>query len=39
MRHVKVVTVKRADAYTDFLNALWRAWQDFRYQKNEEIAF
>ena len=29
MRHVRSVTVARADAVSDFMNAVWRAWQDF----------
>jgi hypothetical protein len=26
-----------ADAKTDFMNAIWRAWGDFVYQKKNEI--
>lgn len=26
-----------ADAKTDFIAALWRAWQDFVYQKKNEL--
>ncbi len=37
MKHVTRITVARADAFTDFWNALWRAWQDFRYDKAREF--
>jgi hypothetical protein len=39
MRHLRAVTkISKADAYTDFFNAVWRAWLDFRVQKREEKA-
>ncbi|MFP4500049.1 MAG: hypothetical protein ACLFTT_03530 [Candidatus Hydrogenedentota bacterium] len=37
MKHVKRITVARADAFTDFWNALWRAWQGFRFDKSQEF--
>jgi hypothetical protein len=27
-----------ADAKTDFMNAIWRAWSDFVYQKKNEVS-
>ena len=39
MMHLRKITLQRADAFTDFMNAMWRAWQDFRYDKNREITF
>lgn len=39
MKHLKrITTVRRADAYNDFLNDVWRAWQDFRYEKKNQWA-
>jgi len=37
MKHFRQITVARADAFTDFWNALFRAWQDFRYDKASSI--
>ena len=37
MKHIKTITLARADAYADFLNAVWRAWQDFLYAKKNEL--
>ena len=39
MKHVKTMTVAKADAYSDFFNAIWRAWQDFRFAKKNEFSF
>lgn len=39
MKHLRRISMSRADAFNEFMNALWRAWQDFRYQKNDEIEF
>ncbi len=39
MRHLRTISMAPADAFNDFMNALWRAWQDFRYEKNREITF
>lgn len=39
MKHVRRVTRVRsleADAYADFLNAVWQAWLDFSYTKKNE---
>lgn len=38
MKHIKKITMVRADAFTDLLNAVWRAWQDFRYAKKNEYS-
>jgi hypothetical protein len=37
MKHIKTITTARADSFTDFMNAFWRAWIDFRYAKKNEI--
>jgi len=37
MKHIKRITVARAEAFTNFFNATWRAWRDFRYNKKYEI--
>lgn len=39
MKHVKRITVVRADAFINFMNAVWRAWQDFRFEKKNEIGY
>jgi hypothetical protein len=39
MRHIRKMTLRKADAFTNFLNAVWRAWQDFKYEKKNEIGF
>lgn len=31
-------TPSPADAKTDFMNAIWRAWGDFVYQKKNEVS-
>ncbi len=33
MKHITRISAVRADAYGDFLNAIWRAWQDFLQAK------
>ena len=38
MKHIKPITTMRADAFTNFMNAVWRAWEDFRYEKKNEYA-
>ena len=38
MKHIKRLTTARADAFTDFTNAVWRAFQDFRFGKKNELA-
>ncbi len=38
MKHIKTITTARADAFTNFLNAIWRAWQNFLIEKKNEIA-
>ena len=38
MKHIKTITVARADAFTNFFNAVFRAWQDFLFEKKNEIA-
>jgi hypothetical protein len=47
MKHLGKVTVARsvihyrepgfADAKSDFMNAIWKAWQDFVVQKKNEV--
>lgn len=37
MKHIKTISMTRADAFTDFLNAVWRAWQDYRVAKKNEF--
>lgn len=36
MKHLKRITTQRADAYSDFWNAVWRAYRDFRFAKKNE---
>jgi len=38
MKHCKPVSLRKADAFTNFMNAVWRAWMDFRYEKKNEYA-
>lgn len=38
MKHIKPISVTRADAFTDFFNAIWRSWQDFRFAKKNEFS-
>ena len=38
MKHIKTITVSRADAFTDFMNAFWRAWMDYRRDKKNTYA-
>ncbi len=33
MKHIRKVSVVRADAVSDFSNAVWRAWQDMISEK------
>ena len=35
MKHIRRMTVLRASALEDFLNALWRALQDLIYAKKQ----
>ena len=37
MKHIKRISVTRADAFIDFFNAFWRAWRDFQYNKKYEM--
>lgn len=36
-KHISTITAVRADAWTDFLNAVAAAWQDFVFAKKNEI--
>lgn len=39
MKHVRLVSripVVRAEAISQFLNALWQAWMDFVFEKKNE---
>lgn len=39
MKHVKKMTVvRRADAFNDFLNEIWRAWTNYQYEKKNSLA-
>jgi len=33
MKHLRKISLTRADAFTALLNNLWRAWYDFRDKK------
>jgi hypothetical protein len=37
MKHLRPITTARADAFTNFMNAIYRAWRDFRFEKKNEI--
>jgi len=37
MKHIKAITVARADAITDFWNDIWRAWLEFKIAKKNEL--
>lgn len=37
MKHIKRITVTRAEAFTNLFNAAWRAWRDFQYNKKYEM--
>jgi len=37
MKHIRTMSVSRADAFTDFWNAFWRAYRDFRFAKKNEF--
>ena len=39
MKHVKKISVAKADAFTNYYNAIWRAWQDFQFAKKNEYSF
>lgn len=39
MKHLKTISIARADAFTDFTNAIYRAWRDFRFGKKNELGF
>jgi hypothetical protein len=43
MKHLAPITTatppKKADAYSDFFNAINRAWIDFRVAKKNEYSF
>lgn len=36
MKHLRSISTGRADTFADFLNAVWRAWLDYRYAKKNE---
>lgn len=33
MKHIHKVSIIRADAFTDFMNAIFRAWSDYTFAK------
>jgi len=37
MKHIRKISANRADAFSDFLNTVWGAWQDFLQTKKNEI--
>ncbi len=37
MKHIKKISVVRAEAFANFFNAFWRAWRDFQYSKKYEM--
>ena len=39
MKHFKTISVVKADAFFDFYNSLFRAFNEFRYAKKEEFPF
>lgn len=43
MKHLTTITTapapKKADAYSDFFNAINRAWNDFQTAKKNEYSF
>lgn len=38
MKHIRTISVARADAFTDLLNAVYRAWLDFIFAKKNGLA-
>jgi hypothetical protein len=38
MKHIRKVSSFRADAFSDFLNDISRAWTDFVYAKKNETS-
>jgi hypothetical protein len=38
MKHIRTITSKRADAFTDLWNDLSRAWSNFVYAKKNALA-
>jgi hypothetical protein len=39
MKHIKKISTVRADAFLDFFNAMYRAWEDFKFAKKNEFSF
>jgi hypothetical protein len=39
MKHIRTITTARADAFITFYNAIWRAWQNYRFEKKNEVLF
>jgi len=37
MKHIKTLSMTRADAFNNFLNDIWVAWQNFRFDKKNEM--
>jgi hypothetical protein len=37
VKHIRKITSRRADAFTDFLNDLQRAWSNFVFAKKNEL--
>jgi hypothetical protein len=36
MKHINTISATRAEAFRDFMYAIWRSWYDFRIQKKNE---
>lgn len=39
MKHIKTISTSKADAFTTYYNAIWRAWRNFQYEKKNESQF
>ena len=37
MKHIKPITTSRADAFTNFMNAVWRHGRTFATRKKNEV--
>jgi len=38
VKHIRKVSARRADAFSDFLNDIQKAWSDFVFAKKNELA-
>ncbi len=37
MKHIRRVSSMRADAFSDFMDGVWREWRIFREAKKDEV--